>query len=67
MERHMTDRIPKTRYVKQSISLRTEQLHEVRRLVAEVERHGNISRYVQELVDADLAKREEREKDEVAA
>jgi Arc/MetJ-type ribon-helix-helix transcriptional regulator len=67
MEQPMTDLISKTRYVKQSISLRTDQLTEVRRLVIEDERHGNISRYVQELVDADLAKRQEQEKAEVAA
>lgn len=48
--------ITRQRYVKQSISLRPEQLDAARRIVVE-ERHGNLSRLFQELLDSEIARR----------
>lgn len=45
------------RIVRQSLGLREDQLVEVKRIVLQDLKHGNFSRYIQDLIDADLAKR----------
>lgn len=66
----MSSTLRRVPYVKQSISFREDQLDSLRRIVVEDERHGNLSRYIQELVDEDLQRRTEKrstEKEPVAA
>lgn len=48
----------KPRIVRQSIAFRPDQLAEAKRIVLEVERHGNLSRFMQELLDAELDRRQ---------
>lgn len=44
-------------HIRQAVSLRKSQLEDVKRVVIEEERHGNLSRYIQDLIDADLKRR----------
>ncbi len=48
---------PAPRKVVQTVSLRQDQREAVIRLVHEDLKHGNLSRYIQDLIDADLAER----------
>lgn len=43
--------------VRQSIALRLDQREAIRELVVLDLKHGNVSRYIQDLIDADLARR----------
>jgi hypothetical protein len=60
--------ITKEPFVRQSISFPRSVLADAKRVVIEEERHGNISRYIQDLVITDLTRREEAkaEKEQVA-
>ena len=55
--------ITKEPFVRQSISFPRSVLAEAKRVVIEEERHGNISRYIQDLVISDLTRREEAKAD----
>jgi predicted subunit of tRNA(5-methylaminomethyl-2-thiouridylate) methyltransferase len=55
--------ITKEPFVRQSISFPRSVLADAKRVVIEEERHGNISRYIQDLVISDLTRREEAKAD----
>jgi predicted subunit of tRNA(5-methylaminomethyl-2-thiouridylate) methyltransferase len=55
--------ITKEPFVRQSISFPRSVLADAKRIVIEEERHGNISRYIQDLVISDLTRREEAKAD----
>lgn len=62
----MPQLISREPYVRQSISFRRSQLDEAKRIAVEEERHGNLSRYIQDLVDADIARRREAQERDAA-
>jgi metal-responsive CopG/Arc/MetJ family transcriptional regulator len=59
----MPKTIAKEPFVRQSISFPKGLLAEIRRIVVEDERHGNLSRFVQDLARAEVTRREEAKAD----
>jgi hypothetical protein len=53
----MPELLSKEPYVRQSISFPRRVLAELKEVVVVEERHGNLSRYIQDLVFADLERR----------
>lgn len=53
----MPQLVTKEPFVRQSISFPRSVLQDARRIAIEDERHGNLSRYIQDLVIADLDRR----------
>ena len=63
----MPKTISKEPFVRQSISFPKSLLDEVRRIVVDDERHGNLSRYFQDLARRDVAYREDNARREQIA
>jgi hypothetical protein len=62
----MPKTITKEPFVRQSISFPRSLLVEIRRIVTEDEQHGNLSRYMQDVMRAEVARRKEAQKEQAA-
>jgi metal-responsive CopG/Arc/MetJ family transcriptional regulator len=62
----MPKTITREPFVRQSISFPRSLLVEIRRIVIEDEQHGNLSRFMQDVMRAEVARRKDAQKEQAA-